>query len=383
MNPRYRILGPGRAVRDDGREAALGGPRLRALLAVLAAAGGRDVGTGTLVARIWEGVPPGDAEGTAALQALVGRLRKALGRDAVLSAPGGGYRLAATAQDVDLYVFEQLAADGSRALADGDATRAARILDEALGLWHGPVLADLPGRAGDPLVVRAEQRHTQARRDRLAADVALGRARTALAPLTAMAAEHPHDEPLQALRIRALRAAGSGAEALQAYEEVRGLLADRLGADPGPDLRALHVELLAGEQTAERSVLPARLTSFVGRAAELDALGAALRAGRLVTLTGPGGVGKTRLALEGADRAEGPVRVAELASVRRESDVAAAVLTALGARETQLWSAAALDRQSHDPQDRLVEHCGSRRLLLLLDNCEHVVGAVAGLVEVL
>ncbi|MDX2294908.1 MULTISPECIES: BTAD domain-containing putative transcriptional regulator, partial [Streptomyces] len=139
-------------------------------------------------------------------------------------------------EDVDLFRFERLAADGSAALAAGDAGRAAELLDEALGLWAGPALADLPDRATDPLVLRVEQRHAGARRDRLAADLALGRAADALAPLTALCAGRPLDEPLQALRIRALRDTGRAAEALAAYEEVRRTLADRLGADPGPEL---------------------------------------------------------------------------------------------------------------------------------------------------
>ncbi|WP_137991178.1 ATP-binding protein [Streptomyces vilmorinianum] len=386
MIPHYRVLGTGLALRADGREAVLSGSRLRALLAALAAAGGRSVAAGQLIAQIWEDSPPGD--GREALQALVGRLRRALGREAVVFAQGG-YRLAAGPEDVDLYVFERLAAEGAGALAEGDVARAARLLDEALGLWRGPVLADLPGRDGEPLVVRAEQRHAQARRDRLAAAVALGQARTALAPLAALAAEHPLDEPVQALRIRALRAAGRPAEALRAYEEVRTVLADRLGADPGPELRALHAELLAGETpVTEHPGLPARLTSFVGREKERDAVVDELRERRLVTLLGPGGVGKTRLALESAAHGAGAwpdgVRVAELASVRAESDVPSAVLTALGGRETQLWSGpAVVEQNARDALTRLVEHCGARRLLLLLDNCEHVVGAAAELAETL
>ncbi|MFG2774236.1 ATP-binding protein [Streptomyces sp. NPDC048350] len=375
----YRVLGPCQAVLADGRDAQLGGARLRALFAALAAAGGRDVRTGELIELIWEGNPPGD--GTEALQALVGRLRRVLGRDAVVSLTGA-YRIAAEPEDVDLYVFERLAADGAAALAAGDAVRAARLLDDALGLWRGPALADLPGRDGEPLVVRVEQRHAQARRDRLAAAVALGQAGTALPALEALAAEHPMDEPLQALRIRALRAAGRTAEALKAYEEVRTLLAERLGADPGSELRALHAQLLAGETSEARPPLrlPARLTSFVGRGSELEGLVAEVAERRLVTLLGPGGVGKTRLALEAAEsvaeREPDGVRIAELASVREESDVADAVLTALGGRETQLWAGPARDAHT-----RIVEYCASRRLLLLLDNCEHVVGAAAELVE--
>ncbi|WP_329124124.1 ATP-binding protein [Streptomyces sp. NBC_01353] len=381
---RYRVLGPSRALRADGGEAALSGARLRALLAALAATGGREVGVGELIDLIWEDEPP--EEPTAALQALVGRLRRALGREAVAST-AGGYRLAAGPEDIDLHVFGRLAAEGAGALAAGDPARAARLLDEALGLWSGPALADLPGRDADPLVVRADRRHAQAHRDRLAADVALGQAASALAPLVALAAEQPLDEPLQALRIRALRAAGRPAEALQVYAEVRAVLADRLGTDPGAELRELHAELLAGDTSApERPRVPARLTSFVGRETEVDALVAELGERRLVTLLGTGGVGKTRLALEAAERGaprwqEG-VRVAELASVRSESDVPSAVLTALGARETQLWSGTTVvEPSARDTLTRLVEHCASRRLLLVLDNCEHVVGATAELVE--
>ncbi|MFB7368535.1 BTAD domain-containing putative transcriptional regulator [Streptomyces sp. NPDC056222] len=381
---RYRVLGPSRALRADGGPVALSGARLRALLAALAATGGREVGVAELIDLIWEDEPP--EEPTAALQALVGRLRRALGREAVAST-AGGYRLAAGPEDIDLHVFERLATEGSGALAAGDPARAARLLDDALGLWSGPALADLPGRDADPVVVRTDRRHAQAHQDRLAADVALGQAATALAPLAALAAEQPLDEPLQALRIRALRAAGRPAEALQAYAEVRAVLANRLGADPGPELRELHAELLAGDTPApERPHVPARLTSFVGRETELDSLVAELGEQRLVTLLGTGGVGKTRLALEaaerGAPRRQEGVRVAELASVRSESDVPSAVLTALGARETQLWSGATVvEPSARDTLTRLVEHCASRRLLLVLDNCEHVVGAAAELVE--
>ncbi|WP_426362411.1 AfsR/SARP family transcriptional regulator [Streptomyces sp. E-08] len=395
MQSSYRVLGPCQAFRtDDGTEAALSGARLRALLTALAAAGGRAVSPGALIGQVWaDGDPADDQDRTAALQALVGRLRRALGREAVVSAPGGGYRLAAGPDAVDLYRFERLAADGATALAAGHAERAAALLDEALGLWRGPALADLPGRDTDPLVVRVEQRHAQARRDRLAADLALGRAAAVLAPLAALAAGQPLDEPLQALRIRALRAAGRPAEALAAYEEVRVALADRLGTDPGPELRSLHTELLAEKapvpaappaRSATAGTVPARLTSFIGRSGELGALAAAWEGRRLVTLTGPGGVGKTRLALEAAGTYEGPVHLAELASVREESTVAAAVLTALGARDTQLWHTPAVAPSG--PKDRfagLVEHCAGRRMLLVLDNCEHVVAEAAELAQAL
>ncbi|MET9484694.1 BTAD domain-containing putative transcriptional regulator [Streptomyces sp. NPDC006638] len=238
---RYRLLGTAQAFQDDGTPVALGGARLRALLTVLALRAGRSVPVGVLVGEVWDGDPPADA--VAALQALVGRLRRALGRDAVVSSEGG-YRLTADEDDVDLHRFGRLAGEGARALEDGDAGKAAVLLDEALALWHGPALADLPDRASE--VLRWDTRRLEARRARLTAALALGRAEDTLPELAALCEEYPLDEPLQALRIRALRDASRTAEALAAYDEVRHVLADRLGTDPGPELRALHEDLLHG-----------------------------------------------------------------------------------------------------------------------------------------
>ncbi|MFF9341858.1 BTAD domain-containing putative transcriptional regulator [Streptomyces sp. NPDC014773] len=389
---RYRLLGPTRVLTADGSELPVGGPRVRALLTALALRPGRALPVAALVDEVWHGdEPPADA--VAALQALVGRLRKALGRDRVHSVEGG-YRLGATREDVDLFRFERLAAEGCAALAAGDAGRAAALLDEALGLWAGPVLADLPDRHAE--AARWEARRLDARRARLDAALGLGRAAEVLPELTALCAGRPLDEPLQVLRIRALREAGRAAEALAAYEEVRRTLADRLGADPGPGLRALHERLLTTGDPAPARALPApapapgnlraRLTSFVGRDEEIAALRQDLAGARLVTLLGPGGAGKTRLSQEAAERAADVwpdgVWVAELAPVRDPEAVPEAVLTALGARETVLRGAGAEElRGGGDPLSRLVEHCAGRRMLLLLDNCEHVVGAAARLAE--
>ncbi|MFH8256391.1 AfsR/SARP family transcriptional regulator [Streptomyces roseolus] len=405
---RYCLLGPTRVLSADGGELPVGGPRVRALLTALALRPGRVVPVTVLVDEVWHGdEPPADA--VAALQALAGRLRKALGKDRVPSADGGGYRLGAAREDVDLYRFERLAADGSAALAAGDPGRAAALLDEALGLWAGPALADLPDRHAE--AARWEARRLDARRGRLDAALALGRAADALPELTALCADRPLDEPLQALRIRALRDTGRAAEALAAYEEVRRTLADRLGADPGPGLRALHERLLTAGAPAPAPVsapapapvsapipasvhraapapgnLRARLTSFVGRDEEIAALRQDLEVARLVTLLGPGGAGKTRLSQEAAERAAGAwpdgVWVAELAPVRDPEAVPEAVLAALGARETVLRGAGAEElRTGGDPLHRLVEHCAGRRTLLLLDNCEHLVDAAARLAE--
>ncbi|WP_307818332.1 AfsR/SARP family transcriptional regulator, partial [Streptomyces sp. MBT60] len=235
----YCVLGTTRALRDDGTAVTLGGARLRALLTVLALRPGRTVPAGVLVDEVWDGDPPADAAG--ALQALIGRLRRALGHSAVESV-AGGYRLAAPPDAVDLHRFERLAGEGSRALENGDAADALAVLGEALALWSGPALADLPDRTA--AASRWEARRLDARRAVLGALLALGRPGEALPELAVLCDAHPLDEPLQVLRIRALRDAGRPAEALAAYEEVRTLLDDRLGTAPGPALRALHAELL-------------------------------------------------------------------------------------------------------------------------------------------
>ncbi|MEU0686774.1 AfsR/SARP family transcriptional regulator [Streptomyces uncialis] len=421
---RYRILGTTQASRADGTPLPVGGARLRALLTVLALRAGRTVPVAALVDEVWGGEPP--ADGTAALQALVGRLRRTLGADAVESVERG-YRLRAEPDDIDLHRFERLTGEGARALADGDPAKAAAVLDDALALWRGPALADLPGRNGG--TARTDALLLSARRDRLAAVVALGDADRALPELTALCEAHPLDEPLQALRIRALRDTGRPAQALAAYGTVRETLAERLGTDPGPELRALHDELLRppGDRTTPpatprtsapqapvpqapvpqppvppasdpgavpaRGNLRARLTSFVGRERDLVAIRDDLGRARLITLLGPGGAGKTRLSQEAGESVAAGVPdgvwIAELAPVDDPDDVPGAVLTALGARQTVLRGAGAeeiravTERHPTEPLDRLAEHCAPRRMLLILDNCEHVVGAAAHLAEYL
>ncbi|MFE7134026.1 BTAD domain-containing putative transcriptional regulator [Streptomyces sp. NPDC057638] len=421
---RFSLLGPTRAHHDDGTPVALGGARLRALLTVLALRPGRAVPVGVLVDEVWGADPPADA--VAALQALVGRLRRTLGPGVVDSADGG-YRLAADRRDVDAHRFDQGVREGARALDDGDPARALTLLDTALALWHGPVLVDLPGHTAE--AARWESRHRDARRTRLAALLALGRPEEVLPELAALRDEYALDEPLTALHLRALRAADRPAEALAAYDDFRRALADRLGADPGPALRTLHAELLAepaehppaqrppaepadrahraesahraerpGQRTSPPTAptsapapggnLPARLTSFVGRESDITTLRDDLRTARLVTLLGPGGAGKTRLSLEVAEAAADGypdgLWLAELAPVEDPADVPEAVLTALGARQTVLHGTLTEEvRGAHDPLVRLADHCGSRRMLLVLDNCEHVVTAAAALTEAL
>ncbi|KIQ61919.1 hypothetical protein TR51_22075 [Kitasatospora griseola] len=388
----YGILGTTTAHHDDGTPIALGGARLRALLAALVLRQGRPVPAELLAEEVWADESPQDT--AAALQTLVGRLRRTVGRAEIGSGPAG-YWL--TGPHTDVAEFQRLAGDGARALAGGDPAGAADRLTAALALWRGPALADLPDRTAP--AARLEAQREEARRHRLTAQLALGRAAEVTAELAELCRDHPLDEQLQALRLRALRAAGRTAEALVRYEEIRRTLAEQLGTDPGPELRALHRELLttaaeppraaAAAAPAAGNLRPVR-TSFVGREGELATVAGALTAGRLTTLTGPGGSGKTRLSVEAGRREQdaahwpGGVWQIELAPLEDPAAVPDAVASALGLRETVLHTggvAEVIEGGRRDPVRRVVDHLGRRRVLLLLDNCEHVVQAAADLAD--
>ncbi|MET9901499.1 BTAD domain-containing putative transcriptional regulator [Streptomyces sp. NPDC006446] len=402
---RYRILGVAQVENDRGALITVGGPRVRALLTALARHPTRTTAPDTLIDEVWADDPPLDAP--AALQALVGRLRRAIGKDAVTS-EAGGYRLSAAKDDVDLFVFERLVAEGRSALDRGDAPTAATRLREALALWRGPALADLPDRTA---ATRPEALRREATRSRVEADLRLGRACDLVPELKELTAAHPYDEALHVLLIRALREAGRGADALAAYEDVRRGLQEGLGADPGPELRALHAALLnprdphgpqgprsrtngavssgpapgleSGEPSRARRTgnIRPRLNSFVGREREIGAIRSDVQRARLVTLTGPGGSGKTRLAEEAAAGLP-QAWLVELAPLDRPEAVPGAVVSALGLRETVLITNEMAVPQD-DPVALLVEYCAPRSQLLILDNCEHVIGAAAELAETL
>ncbi|HYT10277.1 MAG TPA: BTAD domain-containing putative transcriptional regulator, partial [Mycobacteriales bacterium] len=320
---------------------------------------------------------------------------RALPGPALVESGPAGYRLALSADAVDATRFDRLARAGHGALVSGDAGEAARLLRDALALWRGPALADAGGQPwAAAAAARLDERRLAATEDRLEAELALGRHADVLAEIQGAAARHPLRERLQGLLVRALYAAGRQADALAAYEEVRRRLADELGVDPSPALAEVHLRVLRadpGLTPAPRGAagpptnLPAQLTSFVGRDGELAGLADQMSRHRLVTLVGPGGGGKTRLAVEAAARALGRfpdgIWLAELAPVTGADDVPQAVLGSVGLREPRLREEArSRETEAWAPRDalsRLVEALGSRRALLVLDNCEHLVAAAA------
>ncbi|THA47722.1 BTAD domain-containing putative transcriptional regulator [Streptomyces sp. A1136] len=374
---RFGILGGTQVWSDDGTEVALGGPARRALLTLLLVTPGEVVPVDRLadgIATVVAGGPDGTAPSAHAIQSQVSRLRSALGDAALVQRVGAGYRLAVTEQDVDAGRFERLAHQGRSLLREGDAEGALPLLRAGLELWRGPALADLadsePARAA---AVGLEELRLTALEDRLEAELRIGEHQYAVPELRELLGLHPLRERLAGLLMRALSADGGQAAALVVFEEVRRRLADELGADPAPELVALHGELLRADAVPARAAPPAPLTAFVGRAGEVAEIAQLLETARLVTLTGPGGVGKTRLSAEVAGAARDEVCFVELAALRDAAALPQTLLGALGLRESGLHLAAG----PHGPLDRLITALSGRGPLLVLDNCEHLVEEVA------
>ncbi|MFE1548805.1 ATP-binding protein [Streptomyces sp. NPDC058718] len=380
----FRLLGPLTLTGAGGAPmAAAGGPKVRALLARLLLDAGRSVPVDRLVDGLYGEEPPAGAQG--ALQAQVSRLRRVLPPGVAVEFSPAGYRLTvgAPAADVDALRFEALAGEGARAGAAGDPVRAAGLLREALGLWRGPALSDVrdaPFAAGQ--AARLEGLRLDAVEEWAAAELATGGDLPfVVRELGRSAREHPLRERLRGLHMRALGAAGRQAEALGVYEEVRAALAEELGADPSPELSAVHLELLRGGAGTPHPVplkaprpapLPSPLTDFVGREREQDRLASLVSAARLVTLVGPGGAGKTRLALEVGAGLPGEVRFVDLGAARA---------SVAGPGEVTEAFAAALGVRGGGDAARLVTALTGRPVVLIVDNCEHVVDETAVLVR--
>ncbi|GAA1745941.1 BTAD domain-containing putative transcriptional regulator [Nonomuraea bangladeshensis] len=375
----FGILGPLTVRAADGREVAVGGLRPRALLALLLLDAGRTVSVERLIDGQYGDDPPAGAAN--AVQAQVSRLRRAL-PDRLIEFHGAGYRLAVEREDVDAHRFERLAREGRRLLAAGLSAQAAAVLGDALELWRGPALADvLDAPLAAAQARRLEELRLSAREDLLAAELALPEA-SPVGALRELVAAHPLRERARGLLMRALHAAGRQAEALAVYDETRRLLADELGADPSAELAALHLEILrgsaAGPAAVARTRPPTPFTSFVGREDELARI-RSLAEARLVTIVGPGGTGKTRLAVEATTDGRREVCFVDLSLVDGDSggQVAAAVLGALGLREPALRAPEA--GGAGDAAGRVVAALSEQELTLVLDNCEHVVAGAAAL----
>lgn len=403
---RVAMLGPLEVRGADDRPVEVGGGRLRALLIRLALDAGHVVTSEALIDGIWGERPPSGAPN--ALQSLVSRLRRAVhnGAAPLIESHPAGYRLVLPPDQVDALRFERLAGDGRRELAAGRHAAAAEQLAEAERLWRGPALADvldLPFAVAP--AARLEELRITSTEDRIDAELGLGRHADVVGDLEQLGAAYPLRERIRGQLIRALYGAGRQADALAAYDQTRRALADQLGIDPSPELTALQVAVLrrdpalqpaagpaalpAGPPPARRT-LRAQLTSFVGRDDEVRRIRKLLAEERLVTLVGPGGAGKTRLATESAAQLEETVPdgvwFVELAPLTNPADLPQSVLAAIGAREAALFEATRLD--GHDPAAagrdataRLLETLGTKRALLVIDNCEHLIDAAAALAD--
>jgi predicted ATPase/DNA-binding SARP family transcriptional activator len=364
----FRILGP-LEVLADGRALGLGGAKRRALLAMLLLHPNEPVSAERLAVTLWGEDAPAEAIKT--VRVHVSRIRAALCDPVVLVTTPAGYRLRVRDGELDADAFEELLARGQRALADEAPAQAAELLRHALDLWRGHVLADLRYEPfAQAAIARLEELRWDAIEARNDADLALCRGEAVLAELDRRADEAPLRERLVEQRMRALYAAGRHVEALAAYRDARQRLDAELGLEPGPALRELERAILGHDgslraRTSEGP--PPPLTATIGREADLEAVGRVVADRRLVTLTGPGGVGKTRMAVEAARALArsftGGVHVAHLARVAAADEVGAALARAV--------NVAVLPGERDE--DALVRRLSGVKTLLVVDNCEHVL----------
>ena len=383
---RIGLLGPVEASMD-GREIALG-QLPRALLAALALADGRVLATDRLVDELWGEDLPANARG--ALQVHVSRLRKGLADAGAgggrLVARSGGYLLDLRPGECDVDRWRRALERARHAREIGDARAARDAFDEALGVWRGEALA---GVSGNELIegerARLEEERLAAEVEGIELDLELGRHGELLGRLKTLVAAHPFKERLVELQMLALYRGGRQADALSAFQAARRRFVDELGIEPSQSLRDMHDDVLTHADGLAPPVgmpagrgMPMPPNPTIGRAEEVAAISGRLRAGaRLVTLTGPGGVGKTRIALE-VGRAVGPdyaggAHLVPLAALRSPEEVQAAIVEALGVLVLAGESASAAAGR----------FLASKQLLLVLDNVEQLVGVAPSLGELL
>ncbi|SDM49242.1 BTAD domain-containing putative transcriptional regulator [Nonomuraea jiangxiensis] len=389
---RFRVLGPLEVSTDDGTPVKVPEVKVRLLLADLLSHDGRSVPVDRLVEDLWGAAPPRDP--AAVLRTKVAQLRRALesaergGRDLVVWQPPG-YALRVEADAVDARRFGVLT---GRARAVADPAVRAVLLADALALWRGEAYADFAGETFlQGTITRLGEQRLSAMEEHAEVELALGRHEHLLGDLAERVRRHPLRERFRTAYMQALYRSGRQNEALETYHDLRERLAGELGLDPSPESAALYQAILrqdTGLGVARlRGNLPVPVTELIGREAAVARLERLLSANRLVTLTGAGGVGKTRLAVAAADRlarsfADG-VWLVELAALDHPAragaratpaDVATLIAAALG-----LADATVPGPRGHPAPivERVAAAVRERRMLLVLDNCEHVVEPAA------
>ncbi|WP_344891241.1 BTAD domain-containing putative transcriptional regulator, partial [Nonomuraea antimicrobica] len=402
---RFGVLGPLAVWSADGELVVVPESKVRALLAALLTARGQVVSADRLVDELWGDAAPANPAG--ALQTLVSRLRRVLARSGgqgLVVRRALGYVLDVADEAVDAGRFTALT---TRARATADPRERAALLTEALALWRGPAFADfIDEDFARAAITRLEEQRLLAIEEQAEARLELGEHGLLAGELGDLTGRHPLRERLRAAHMRALYGAGRASEALDSYQDLRRRLEEELGLEPGPELSALQWEILQQDPALQavpapapaprrHTNLPTPATGLIGRSDSLKEVRALIAAGRLVTLTGPGGVGKTRLAVEVASGLTGSyadgVWLVELAAqaVSTESgaattgeELAEVVAATLGVRDDA--SPGPLpDRRPRTLLDRLSDTLRSQRLLLVLDNCEHVIEAAADLARAL
>jgi predicted ATPase/DNA-binding SARP family transcriptional activator len=374
---RYGLLGPLLVHTETGEELPVRGAKLRALLSLLLVARGAPVRQDRLVEVLWGDGPPGNPRN--ALQAQVSQLRKLLGGDAI-RATGGSYVLALDRDDLDLVVFERLVEEGLGVLGAGQPAAALRALERAGAMWRGTPLADVDDADFvGPERVRLEELHLTAVEARLQATLESGRHREAVSELESLVAGHPLRERLWELLMLALYRCGRQADALRAYQQAREVLVEELGVEPGPALDALeaailaHDDGLAGPARHRRGNVGAPVSPLIGRDRELAVATRLLREHRLVTVVGPGGAGKTRLALAAArlDPPAGGSWLVSFEAVTDDEAVLPAVASSLGLTDDERRAGPA------GMATQVISHLAGGPSLLVLDNCEHLLAGIA------
>ena len=370
---------------DAGTAIPLGGPRLRTLFGLLALRVPEVVSRDALIDGVWDSGPPAHAANT--LRAHIAYLRRAIatcGADITTRAPG--YALAVPPESIDVQRFESAVYRSRVSAAAGSVEESVGHLRSALRMWRGEPLAGCEaGVWVRAEITRLQELHLYAVEELCAAELVVGQHAQAAAELESLVARYPLRERLWELLMRALFQGGRQGDALQAFRRARARLIEDLGVEPGEPLRRLEAAILSGDlgDLPRRSptpatpppvppavAIPAPLTSLVDRAADIDSLSDLVLHRRLLTLTGPGGCGKSRLA----------IAVASEVAAKFADGVRFLDLTSVSEPESALAEALAIPAQT-DLLPAMARHLRPQQCLLVLDNCEHLAAACAAVVE--